>query len=545
VRPLAALRTSLTKRWSRDREGTITALLAVAAAIAVVAWPLSLVTYPPLTDLPMHAAQTGALRHFWDPSFRFQDQFDLHPVGTPYLSVYAVGAFAMLFFSASVAVRIATAVALLTLPAGVAVLAWGMRKSPLLGLAAAPIAWCHLVHWGFLNFVTAIGIDAMVVGLALRLVDAPSRRLQIALAAALVGVFFSHIFRFPFAICGAAGAALLAACAKTEASGWGPRIKDVSRRALVVVAPMVPSLALFAWFWTHRSTTTSPSSFDLDLDLGRASEVVPYLVAGFRDPAELASARITLGVLVGVVAATIVARVSVAPAAPAADASDRRFRRFAIAAVVGNLLAFGFGYFALPMEVPNWWFIYPREATAGLVFAMALLPDIPRIRGARAVVVAALAFGGLYFARVPARHFEAFEQKTADFRRIVTKIPRAPRLLYLVFDHGGSARLVTPWVHLPAWVQAEKGGWLSFHFALFMTSPFRYRTDPDGIVPPRMPQRWEWEPQNFDVLRDASGFDWFLVRSGESPDWYFVGDEEIVPVAKDGTWWLYRREKRD
>ena len=164
------------------------------------------------------------------------------------------------------------------------------------------------------------------------------------------------------------------------------------------------------------------------------------------------------------------------------------------------------------------------------------------MRGARSVAVLAFGLGALAFARIPAKHFALFERDSADFRRIIAPISKAPRLLYLVFDHGGTTRLVSPWVHLPAWVQADRGGWLSFHFALFGASPIRYRNDEDAVVPPSPPVRWEWEPDRFDAKNQAFGYDWFLVRSAESPDALFAPDETIVPVAHDGWWWLYRRE---
>ena len=84
-------------------------------------------------------------------------------------------------------------------------------------------------------------------------------------------------------------------------------------------------------------------------------------------------------------------------------------------------------------------------------------------------------------------------------------------------------------MHLPAYVQAEKGGWLSFHFAIFGASPLEYRapTEAGAVVPPRMPFRFEWEPGTFVVKKHAPFFDWFLVRRIDSPDALFWGDPAI------------------
>jgi hypothetical protein len=550
------------RAWlAADPEGRAATGLAVIAAIAVVAWPLSTVTFPPLTDLPMHAAHTGALRHFGDPSFHLADQFELQPIAVPYLSTYVVGAVLMVGCSASLAVRIATGLALLLVPLGVAVLARGMRKSPLIGLAAAPLVWGHLAHWGFINFVAAIGLHAMAMGLALRLVDRPRRWGVVGLAAVLVLLFFTHVFRFPFAVFGVGVAAAAAAWARTQ--GQGPllaraRLRAMARLVAPVVGALVPSLAFFLAFVLARPPSLAPGSSGLALtfDPARLAEVPGYLVGSYFDRAEPASAKLALALLAGVVAATMAVRLAWRSSAddegddegeeaPAErrrlEEEDRRFRVAATAAVGIAVLTVTLGYLTLPIEIGDWWYVYPREATAVVVLALALLPDLPRVRGGRAIATVALAVGALLVARVPARHFAAFERTTSDFRRVIEPLPRAPKLLYLIFDHTGTSRTTSPFLHLPAWVQAEKGGWLSFHFAVFGASPLRFRTDAAAVVAPRLRDRWEWEPQRFDLERDAPFFDWFLVRSRTSPTSLFEGDPTLRLEVQEGTWWLYRR----
>ncbi|HVY49380.1 MAG TPA: hypothetical protein VHB21_25990, partial [Minicystis sp.] len=109
---------------------------ALAAAVVLFsAWfvvaPLFAAHYPPMTDLPFHAAQTAVFRHYRDPSFHFREQFELHPFAVPYMSMYAIGAFLMRFMPAITAVKIAAALMLALLPAGLAVLFAGMKKTPL------------------------------------------------------------------------------------------------------------------------------------------------------------------------------------------------------------------------------------------------------------------------------------------------------------------------------------------------------------------------------------------------------------------------------
>jgi hypothetical protein len=138
-----------------------------------------------------------------------------------------------------------------------------------------------------------------------------------------------------------------------------------------------------------------------------------------------------------------------------------------------------------------------------------------------------------------------FSTTTVHFREIIRELPKAPKLLYLVYDHQGSRAQNSPYIHLPAYAQAERGGWLSFHFAQFGAAPFRYRdlTDPNAVVPPKTPVRWEWSPQLFRLDQHGDFFDWFLVRRVSSPDGLFASDPSVQRVAHFENWWLYHRPR--
>ncbi|MDC3962883.1 hypothetical protein KEG38_54225 [Polyangium jinanense] len=514
----------------KNPAGSALAIVALAASLYVIAYPFTAARYAPMTDLPFHAAQTGALRHFFDPSYHLRDQFELHPLAVPYMSSYVIGALFMFLVPAHVAVKIAAVAMLALLPAGLAVLFHGMKKSPLLGLAGLPFAWSHLTHWGFLNFVGALGLFAMAIGVTLLLLDAPSRRRQITLSAILVLLFFTHVFRFPFAIAGVVAAAVV--------------MYPATGRFRPILAPLVPPLVLFA-VWTRVRPAAIGGPIDLSqFDTHRLDEIrLLLLEGGFHDPIE-AAAIVTNYRTLG-----LVALISLVAFALSGRAStwNRRAWSFVLGSHVLALScagAFLLSFLMLPMQQGVWWYVYPREATALAFLALALLPDLPRAPLLRAPLVLALALAPIGLSRAIATNYRVFDRATEDFHRIVEDIPRAPRLMYLVFDHGGSTKKNTPFIHLPAYVQADKGGWLSFHFAVFGASPlvYRSRAEPSAVIPPHVPTRWEWTPHKFRPLQNGRFFDWFLVRSRTSPDGMFREDPSIVPVNHVGTWWLYRRK---
>lgn len=504
------------------------AIAAVAVGLYVVAYPFSLTRYPPITDLPFHAAMTSALRHFSDPAWHFADQFELQPIAVPYLSLYALGALFMLALPPVAATKAACVVLLALLPAGLAVLFDGMKKSPLLGLLGLGFVWCNLTHWGFINFVAALGLFAMVVGLTLKLLDRPTRGRALALGAALFALFVTHIFRYPFALAAVLGTALVM---------W-----PATRRLRPVALPLLGGCALFAVWWRARTDALGAGFDPFDVHPERLRELAGYLFGAFHDPAELRAAKAALRVAAGVAAVSAAAFV-VERRFAAWHPRDRAFAIGAAVVALGCAGAFLLMFLTLPMQMGVWWYVYPREAVAASFLALSAMPDLPRARWLRAVLVVALAAAAARMGSVVAKNWAPFDRATADFHAITRRLPHAPKLLYLVFDHGGSTRTTTPFIHLPAWVQAERGGWLSFHFAVWNATPFRYRdrSDRNAVVPPPVPLRWEWTPHLFDVRKHGRFFDWFLVRRRSSPDALFAADPTIRPVDRAGTWWLYRR----
>jgi hypothetical protein len=516
----------------RSPRDALAASMAIAICAAVIAYPLVVARYPPMVDLPFHAAETSTLRHYFDASFHFEEQFELRPLAVPYLSMYVTGALLMLVFPALTAVKLAAAGMLALLPLGLATLLRGMKKSPLPAVFGLVIAWGPLTHWGFLNFVGALGLFAMAIGLALRLVDAPSHARAARLSAVLVALFFTHIFRFPLAIASVLGAAWI--------------LRPITGRFAVVLPPLVPPLALFAaWLIVRPSSLRAP--LHLEPDLVRLAALPGELSSAFNDPKEPEAMRAAVLAVLAVAALSLAARLldrfptgAARAPEPARDAAFRaRGTLVALAAAAASLAL----YLTLPMKIGDWWYVYPREATAASFLALAALPDLPRAPLLRAVALGLIFAAPLPLARVVARNYAAWNAATADYDAIVTDIPKAPRLLYLIFDHSGSTRTTSPFTHLPAYVQAERGGWLSYHFAIYGASPIDYRRDPAhaAVIPPPTPPVWEARPELFEVLERGRFFDWFLVRKAEAPGALFEADASIEEVSHRGTWWLYHR----
>src|SRR5690349_3465776 len=160
-------RAPLSGHAASEPTGPLLTVMAASLAAVVIAYPFTLVHYPPITDLPFHASETSILRHYFDPRFHFREQFSFHPLEVPYLSMYGLGVLFALGCSIATATKMMAIVMLALVPIGLSVLFYGMNKDPLWGLAGLSLVWCTVTQWGFLNFMGAIGLYAMSVGYAL------------------------------------------------------------------------------------------------------------------------------------------------------------------------------------------------------------------------------------------------------------------------------------------------------------------------------------------------------------------------------------------
>jgi hypothetical protein len=318
----------------------------------------------------------------------------------------------------------------------------------------------------------------------------------------------------------------------------------VTRRVRPIVLPMLPSLALFGVWLRIRPSSLEGNIGPLDLHPERMKEISGQLVGSFHDSTEpvIVHRFYVIAIAVAVICLGL-ATLRWAFYQPSPRLAWPLCATFIPLACAGVFLVL---FLVLPMSIGIWWYVYPREAVSAVLLLLAAFPDLPRSPWLKVPLVLALAAGGLGTGQMVVKNYALFDPSTRDFAAIIQRIPRAPKLLYLIFDHEGSTRTVTPYMHMPAYVQAEKGGWLSFHFAVFDAMPLQYRprAQPGAVIPPAMPHRFEWRPESFELRQHGSFFNWFLVRRQKAPDDIFRADPSITRVDHIGSWWLYRRKER-
>ncbi len=548
---IATWRQRLATREGRLRAATRAAAVALCAYVLV--YPFCLVRYPPITDLPFHAANTSIIRHYSDPAFHFRDQFYVDPLSAPYMLQYLVGAALSFVLPLHVAVKATCVLLLACLPLGLALLFRGLGKPPIMGLLALGLAYSTLTHWGFMSHIGALGFFVGSLGAALLLFEGGSLRQNCRrawlLGAMLLLTLFSHVYRYPFAL---AGVLLVAGLAFRR----GRRRGDFK----LFGAALLPSLLLFLVFWLRRDHVTG-AELRLEWAPSRLSEFPAHVFGGFVKSVgerERLNGWLWLALCGALGVGTYVWRrrrgsagiseprpsdspPDVAPMHPFVGEDLKRFRREAHWLIVLVSLGLLGLYVSLPLTWGSWFFVYPREALSVALLLLALLPGLPARPLAELALIAGLALTCGRQAFLVATQWLAFERLNQDFYAIQTRLPPHPRLLYLIFDHAGTYRSTTPFIHLPAWIQAERGGSLYFHFVRWGLYPIHYR--PAGAdTPPTLPYLLEWHPEAFRTVEHGTWFDTFLVRHRVDPGIVFEADPAIHLVAHEGEWWLYRRD---
>lgn len=498
---------------------------AAAAIIYVVGAPFWAAEYPMMTDFPFHASSSSVFRHYLDKGWHFHEQFVFQLFAVPYVTFYAIAAIFMLALPPIVATKLAAGLMLALLPIGLMVLCWGLRKSPLLGLWGLMPVWGVVTHWGFINYVAALGLFAMALGLALRLAEYSSPKLQGLLIAVLILLFFTDVFRFPITILMLGVVAVV----------MNRRVDSI--RGLII--PAAVAGALFVGWWATRADPAAAATGWLRApDWGRLTEMSRYATDIYLGDEDTEMFRRVGGLFVLTAAALLTVGALRLRSWPRGGWVVPAHTVVGIAILLSLAL-----YLTLPMEKGVWWYVFPREITAAAFLVPALLPNLPRKTWAHLGFAIWTAVAIAPLVEYVADAHREFGTTTTHFREIIRELPKAPKLLYLVYDHEGSRAQSSPYVHLPAYAQAERGGWLSYHFAQFESSPFRYRdeSDPEAVIPPKTPVRWEWSPQLFQLDQHGDFFDWFLVRRASSADQLFAADPSIHRVAHFESWWLYHR----
>jgi hypothetical protein len=472
---------------------------AVCAAMALAA--LWIPKYLPMTDLPQHAAQVSIWQHLSDARFGFARQFELH-WSSPYLVGYVLTRGLAGLFGVGVALKIVITAAVLAFPLALDRLLAAAGGDRRLAIVGFPLAFGFVFYWGFLNFLVALPLGVLFLAHAYRYADRPSVGGAVILAVSAVGLYVCHVLVM----------ALTVACAGLVIVGRAGSFRAAALRALPLLAPVPFAIVWMARMQSGEELVHIPMVWRIGW---KRFVELPGTILGHRD--DVAAAIVALLFLVALALAGLRPRKGFASWAPG---------------------ALGLAAFLIaPYRAFGTFHIYPRFAVfvVPLMLAGATPPSSPQPGRRGRILLTALAVAWL---GVLTFRFHTFDADARQFDILKERMAPNRRVLALMFDPTSNGLPGAPFLHFPAWYQAEKGGVLGFSFATFFPELARYQPG----AAPQMSPGLEWFPQLFDWSIDGD-YDYFVIRSAEDvgPRLFARATVPVVLETRVGAWWLYAR----
>jgi len=473
------------------------ALAALCCCLAAV--PFLLVKFPPLTDLPQHAAQ---IRLFGEALSRPDSPYRIQWM-TPYSLVYTVIGASWLVFGPENAGRFGMLIIALVWIVMLHLLAARLKRPPLAASLASLLFFGHILYWGFYQF--AFGWPLFIGYLLLLRVDFRSRSKEgLAFLGAWIILYFTHIFWFLVAV---------AWLGVTHVF-----IRRDFKRLVLRAAGAIPLFALAAAWYPNLAAYGFKSQ--------TVWATVPFerLLPNWLVDASFGGLK---GALEPVFFGLIVVWVFLAWLPNRKGFLAKADRALLLLSALLFILAF-----ILPDKHTNTIRFCQRWVPPGLAFLLLGLPEI-KVRKS-ALTIAVVASLVAFFA-LTSLNWVAFERsELSGLGESLAALHQEPRLIGLSYMKESAIVRGRPFIQVFSYAQVYRGGELNFSFADFGPSLVIYRT-------PRQ-LAWtsglEWFPERAKKS-DLLFFNYALVSGDDKLHASVARDRTLAPLTSSGRWRLY------
>jgi hypothetical protein len=501
--------------------------LAPWVAGLLLAAPVLIAFYPPMTDLPFHEGAIGILRHFRDPD-RFPPGLYRLNLGEPNQLFHMAGWALSYVVSTRWAVKLVVAAAVALVPVCAGRFARHVGASPLAALVVAPVALGWLFSWGLAANVLGLAALLAVLPVLDGLAHAPTARRAVAAVAGAVLLYFAHETML-FVFVGTALAFVVLHPLRP--------LRDATLRLVPAAAGIAIALAQLRWqkrFMTP-SIAKLPTLWHSPLSkLGR----MPYLLMPAGDPvvhgAMVSLCLLAIGTFVWLRARE--RRTSAEPrpslrADPRAWALAYRWELFSLTCFVA--------FMGFPLTLNGATLVYQRWFPPA--FAVLTVAVAPRDLWTRPAFVTRLAVAVLPLATLLVA-WPAFADASHEHAALETLMPHIDRGSAVAAIDLGPGEPSRTFSLGPASgrILAERGGRLIYAFT---DSP---------VSPAVIARRYQWQEAlirvaydswNFRPAHDLKRFRYLLVRTSDPRlVWmatYALSDDAEY-VAGEGEWLLFR-----
>lgn len=487
--------------------------------------PVWIPHFPPMVDLPQHAAQVAMFLNLGRPDFPFSDLFDIH-LFTPYLFGYFLIAVATPLLGIVVACKLVISIAL-------AAFAYSTRF--LLRQAGADYYWSWLTfpalygftyQWGLLNFLVAAPLGILFLGVVWKQKAQPDLRSSLLITVGLYVLFFCH-------------ALIMGLFSLIALSYWlitAPRFRDFIRCAwpMFALAPLVLTWLIITsrqpgahlpiqWDLSWNNTTNNYYTYLSSLSneagpgWGRITGFIPRLLG-----AKPGSAITLLGI-------TLIAL----PFLAGSRINTSRVRWIPML-VIALVLLF------MPSFMLGTAFTFERFTVLAMPLFLLMI-DVPadavRVQRRLRLLAPLIAFGWIGYATNHALHFD---KAAEDFDTILASMEPGKRTLSLIFTREDNDSIAPTFLQFPAWYSALKSGVTDPSFAVNF-QPVAYKPE---YIPRVNIDDFAWHPQVFNwSIYQGGKYDYFVVSAPVDAGRILFKDATCIVerVAHAGQWWLYRR----
>lgn len=508
------------------------------ALVAISCVPLWVPDWLPLQDLPQHLAAIRVLHSYSAEAYGFQQWFELTPMSTQYIGFYMLASLLSFIFKVETATRIVIVVSVAAVPYAMRYLLDQLGRPMWLALFVIPLAYNTNLILGFLNFIAAIPLMLLGLGLAASFQEEMTRRRVALYILVAIVCYLMHVLPFALLMLGSVLMAM-------------SRDRRATARALAPIAPV----AVLAGLWTMLSdaggsirdilvnaylrlvATPHPQASFASLD-DALRQIPDWLLNIVYAPGEELVLIVLISmVCLGFVVANIckIDGIGTQQSLGSDEDDERQFIWMHVSILILVVVSWAL-YFLLPVGYDWVWPIAPRFVLLAAILTVPLIPGMtkPRLRTIFIVSLSLLIIGQSILITSSFKTFQ--DSEVDDFNQAVDAIPYNQRTAGLIFERGSKIVRFSPFLHSVALVQARKGGAVMFTFADFPQSPFRFRPD---SRPERVRPRWEWTPQDVDPRNDLAWYDYVLIRGG--PGKIQHQTDTYRQVYKGARWSVWQR----
>jgi hypothetical protein len=473
----------------------------VWTASVLLAAPMLVLRYLPMTDLPQYLAAGSILQHLHDPSWGYASYYE--PAFGRTLSWLPYGLLRLLSLALplELALRVVVFATQLMLPIAVAQMLSACGKPRLYALLMFPMVYSSQFYWGLIASNLSLSMALCACGLVMQ--AQRTLRQEVLLCSLGVAIAFTHAY----------GLSVLLVLAWL----WLRRGRRSERQAWPW--SLWPATLLTApWLWfAARADAIGPG---LNPALNQRLFLIgDNLLGGFAGPGELWLLLGLFGAL-GLLVWPVLPRSIEDWAAQSADARAL-WTLFALAA---------FAYLTLPLHTTTSVWINLRAAVLAMLLAPLLLPAAALRERTRLAISLPLiiACWTMLHAFV---QLHAFDVEARDFDAIAAVAKPRARVVDFIQDAHGEVSGSLPYLQFGAYLLAQRGGYLGRdYFSAAWTLPIQVKPHP-GIAAPGPVMLTSPEVSQYDEL---------LVRGLDAHDLVGIGGFHHVLLAHSGAWSLYR-----